>query len=143
MYHAVNFAFHHVSIYVYLYIYENIITTEVQTYIRGISLVRTSPSSSTKQLRIGLHEQLKTKSKRLAPLTSRNKLLRFSRNNFVNYKEKIKTANNLYVLVSVQGFCLYFSQKALLGVLKEPAPTKIMQHRYIIVRSLQKEPTTK
>ena len=99
MYHAVNFAFHHMCIYVYLYIYKNIITTEVQIYIRGISLVRTSPNSSTKQLRIGLHEKLKTKSTRLFPLTSRNKLLRFSSNNFVNYKEKIKTANNLYVLV--------------------------------------------
>ena len=99
MHHVIHFAFHHMCTYVYLYIYEDVITTEVQIYIRGISFVRTSPNSSTKQLRTGLHEQLKTKSTRLAPLTSRNKLLRFNSCNFVNYKEKIKTANNLYVLV--------------------------------------------
>ena len=54
MYYAINFAFHHmciyIYIYVYLYIYEDVITTEVQIYIRGISLVRTFPNSSTKQL---------------------------------------------------------------------------------------------
>ena len=83
----------------YLYIYEDAITTEVQIYIQGNSLVITSPNSLTKQLRTGLDEQLKTKSTRLVPLTSRNKLLRFNSNNFVNYKEKIKTTNNLYVLV--------------------------------------------
>ena len=49
MYHAVNFAFHHMCIYVYLYKYKNITTTEVQIYIRGISLVRTSPNSSNKK----------------------------------------------------------------------------------------------
>ena len=55
----------------YLYIYEDAITTEVQIYIQGISLVITSPNSLTKQLRAGLDEQLKTKSTRLVPLTSR------------------------------------------------------------------------
>ena len=94
MNHAINFAFHHMCIYVYLYIYEDVITTEVQIYIRAISLVRISPNSSTKQLRTGLHEQLETKSTRLVPLTSRSKLLRFSSGNFAYYKEKIKTANN-------------------------------------------------
>ena len=74
-----------VYIYIYLYPYEDIITTEVQIYIRGISLVRTSLNSSTKQLRTGLHEQLKTKSTWLVPLTSRNKRLRFNSSNFVNY----------------------------------------------------------
>ena len=82
----------------YLYIHEDVIT-KVQIYIRGISLVITSPNSSTKQLRTGFHEQLKTKSMRLVPLTSRNKRLHFNSSNFVNYKEKIKTTNNLYVLV--------------------------------------------
>ena len=90
MYHAINFVFHHMCIYVYLYVYWDVITTEVQIYIRGISLVKTSPNSSTKQLQTGLREQMKTKSTRL---------VRFNSSNFVNYKEKIKTANNLYVLV--------------------------------------------
>ena len=62
MYHAIHFVFYHMCIYVYLYIYEDVIIAEVQIYIRAISLVRTSPNSSTKQLKIGLHEQLKTKS---------------------------------------------------------------------------------
>ena len=79
----------------HVYIYEDVITTEAQIYIRGISLVITSPNSSTKQLRTGLYEQLKTKSMRLVPLTSRNKLLHFNSSNYVNYKENIKTTNNL------------------------------------------------
>ena len=69
----------------YFYIYEDVITTKLQIYIRDNSLVITYPNSSTKQLRTGLLEQLKTKSAWLVPLTSRNKLLRFNSSNFVNY----------------------------------------------------------